>query len=925
MSRREGQAATQATRQVKLDTDAIERNTQARRRNQAAAQRQRIDVSRAFSGARDPMFAPAFGIQGAETTQYAMRQQLEGVGSRRARAMQEAIQLGIRPSAGYERPAGAQSRAEAALSAKAAADLEAAQATKEYANVTKRAGATAEQAESALVARESARVKAKAADTELESARIAEAASRANVTAMAAERQSREEVESANRANATAMAKEQRGHEQVTAAQVQRARTFGQAPVAGPELAGGGVVRRKPYGELVAAGMTTEMPLSPMAMGRRVQQVPTDIREAEGRVGSAQANARAAAAAATAVEQQAAASANAAASQRLHNEELARSLALSGNAREAAAIYGNELGNMGRAASLLRQADLDDAMDRSAASAHNLGRATRDAGADFYPLNQSMHRHGALTTEFIAAAARGETTVRELGNQALLTAGKFAGWTLAATAIYGVAGALKSVGEGAIAAQSGTEQAFRVITENKDADALKGSFSALAREFNVPIDVAADSVYRMGQVFHDQEEAVEAARASLYSYKTGEVDVATSTRNLIAVVNGFGLSSTELVNVYDQINQAQNRFGIGIGDTEAGLAKAAGVYKNAGGDLDYLLGLFVAIQKATGRSGTEIGTGIARAVYRIREPISIEKLTAQGVEVDPENFQKTLQNALRRAATGTNVDVQQLATGLFGNQYARLIAPVLADQTLLNKAVAETSPEKSKGSAQKELAKVLNQVDEQIKKIGISLQVLGNELERAGAFNFIFLALKGFTELLEVTTRVLDIFNKLPAPLREGVTMLAQMAIGLAALRKFGATERLAGTPLGFLAAPDARQRTHLVAGLRQSRQVAVDRTERLGARAVDAAMERDLADAARTEYRQSQQYIDLRAGRITDDDEIRRIQQQGESVESDARRANRDYAESTRRLASARNISARVEADMTAVQAAGTHVRHWL
>jgi TP901 family phage tail tape measure protein len=137
----------------------------------------------------------------------------------------------------------------------------------------------------------------------------------------------------------------------------------------------------------------------------------------------------------------------------------------------------------------------------------------------------------------------------------------------------------------------------------------------------VPVEDASDAVYRMGQVFHSQADAVTAAKAALYSYKTGEVDVASSTQNLIAIVRGFGLSSDDLLSVYDQINQAQNTFGIRIADTEQGLAKAAGTYRNAGGDLNYLLGLFVAIQKATGRSGTEIGTGIARAANQIRKPV----------------------------------------------------------------------------------------------------------------------------------------------------------------------------------------------------------------------------------------------------------------------------------------------------------------
>jgi len=887
VSQRERVASQEATRAVNVDTEAIERNTQARRRSAAAARQQQINTSRAFAGARDPMFAQAYGIRGAETTQYAMRQQLEGVGSRRARAMQEAMQLGIRPAGAME-GIGAVTRAQAALTAKAAADLEAAQATKEYTNVQRRKSATVADVESALVAKESARARARAADVELESARTAE---------------------TAGKANEQAIRTETRAREQVAQAKVEETRRT-QATALGP--VGGG--RREPYGLLPAAGQTTQMaPTYSPAIGRRVPGPPRpDIREVGfgGTVGTPQGDVQYAQ-----KQEQAAAAARATATEiRGQNEVLAANAMAAGRAGEAARIYSESLGDTARAAHALDQARADEFMERTAKSAHLMGRATRDAGINFYPLSQAMHRHGALTTEFIAAAARGETTIKEMGNQALLTAGKFAGWTLAATAVYGVAGALHQVATGALEAQSGAEQAFRVINETPGGrDRIQGQFGDLAQQFNVPMNEAADAVYRMGQVFHDQEDAVKAAEAALYSYKTGEVDVATSTKNLIAIVNGFGLSSDELVSIFDQINQAQNRFGIGIGDTEAGLAKAAGTYKNAGGDLDYLLGLFVAIQKATGRSGTEIGTGIARAVQRIREPISIEKLQAQGIEVDPQDFQKTLQNALKRAKTG-QVDIQEVATGLFGNQYARLIAPVLADQTLLNKALSETSPEASKGSAQKELAKVLRESNEQIQLIGTNLQVMGEELSRAGAFNFVYVGLRAFNELLDVTTRVLDVFNALPAPLRQAITMFGQLVAAVTVLRKLGATERLAGTPFGFLAAPRQRERTHALAGLREAQAGARNIAERAGLAARGAAFEVD----ERREAIERHRPLAARGARLAvDDPEAIRIRQRTIQLESSLLQSEAALEDAVIRRTAAEKVVTVTTEDLAAVQKA--------
>lgn len=461
-----------------------------------------------------------------------------------------------------------------------------------------------------------------------------------------------------------------------------------------------------------------------------------------------------------------------------------------------------------------------------------LSRANQAAAVSFGTVSQAMHRHGALTSEFILAAARGETTLKELGNQAIVTAGKFGGWTLAASALFGAARAIGDIGKGAIAASSGVHLLQRVVTPSTfTSDQAQATFAHLSEKFNVPIDVTSDAIYRMGQRFHNFPDAARAAEAALYSFKTGEVDVATSTENLIAIVNGFGISSDKLAGVYDQINQAQNTFGIRIGDTEAGLAKAAGSFHNAGGELNYLLGIMVAIGRATNRSGQEIGTGIARSVNQLQKPQNRNLLQSLGIDVDPKNIENTYRRAIE-AAQKPGADTNLIAKGLFGPQYARLIAPVLNDPRVLEQALKQTSPEASKGSAAQELKRVLAQVDEQIKSIGNALQRLGVELNNAGFFTPIGIMLKLLLGVLGAANSILDVFNKLPGPLKQGAVLMGEMAVAIQLIRKFGGGERFAGGPLGFLASPDQRLQSRATKGLGDASQEARNYQERLAAEA---------------------------------------------------------------------------------------------
>jgi hypothetical protein len=78
--------------------------------------------------------------------------------------------------------------------------------------------------------------------------------------------------------------------------------------------------------------------------------------------------------------------------------------------------------------------------------------------------------------------------------------------------------------------------------------------------------------------------------------------------------------------------------------------------------------------------------------------------------------------------------VQELARALVpaGGQFARIFVPLIQNAELLNKVLGETTPEKTKGSAQRELTKVLSQANEQISAMGNNLQRLGAALAQSG-------------------------------------------------------------------------------------------------------------------------------------------------------------------------------------------------
>jgi hypothetical protein len=160
--------------------------------------------------------------------------------------------------------------------------------------------------------------------------------------------------------------------------------------------------------------------------------------------------------------------------------------------------------------------------------------------------SQALRKHGALTTEFISAAARGNVTLREMSFQVGATIGKFAGWTAAAGATYGALAAVTQLGKGALDSASSVQILDNYI-QGLDTDKAREQLRQLAQEFNLPVDQVGEAFQGMGKIFHDQDQAFAATKAALYGVKVGELSAADSTKYLTAVVNGFHLSGDRLV------------------------------------------------------------------------------------------------------------------------------------------------------------------------------------------------------------------------------------------------------------------------------------------------------------------------------------------------------------------------------------------
>lgn len=409
---------------------------------------------------------------------------------------------------------------------------------------------------------------------------------------------------------------------------------------------------------------------------------------------------------------------------------------------------------------------------------------------------QGMRNAGALTNEFVEAAKRGEVTVKELGAQVTGTIAKFSGWILAGSAVYFAFDALTAIKRGAIDATSGVQQMSRVIN-NLDVSKATQEIRDLAAHFNLPIGEVTETAFNVGKAYHNQTQALLATKAALYAVKVGELDAGTASKYLISIIQGFHLPASDTGKLFDQLLVAQKRYAIDLPSLMAGVGRAGGSFRAAGGDIHSLIALITTLQHVSGQQGNVIGTAIQRSPHFIGTPKNESILKQFGI--DPSNSITEVYAEAIQAAQGQSGKVQRLiAEGLFGPQYgARVGIFLLQNKKLFAEVFKTTAPKNAKGAAEEQLQITLGKTSEQISEIGHALERLGSELAEGHFLDSIGLALHLLDSTLETVNAIVGAFDQLPGGVQQSLAYLLQFSLLLKGLRRLNVGESVAGGPGG--------------------------------------------------------------------------------------------------------------------------------
>lgn len=200
----------------------------------------------------------------------------------------------------------------------------------------------------------------------------------------------------------------------------------------------------------------------------------------------------------------------------------------------------------------------------------------------------------------------------------------------------------------------------RVLSDAPLAAGISDELYQIAYDFGQTFENVQEVAVKFAQTGLDWEEVVDATRATMLGLNTAELEVATATEGLIAVMAQFGVEASGLESVIDKINTTADHFPVTSEKIVAALQRAGGTASAFGLSLEETIGVITALSEATGRAGEAIGTAMNSLISFSMKDTSLEKFSEfLGKDVSDYGVLK-LWNELSEAINGGNTELAKM-------------------------------------------------------------------------------------------------------------------------------------------------------------------------------------------------------------------------------------------------------------------------
>lgn len=362
-----------------------------------------------------------------------------------------------------------------------------------------------------------------------------------------------------------------------------------------------------------------------------------------------------------------------------------------------------------------------------------ISQMRRDLGSGIdVPVTVAGAKKSAKELDAVANSAKKATTAaQDMGRSFGLAFKRFAAFTVASRAVSLFTNTLAGAVDEAIQFQREMIKVSQVTGKSlKQLSALEKTITKLSTSLGVSSKelLGVSRILAQAGIRATQLNAALSALAKTTLAPTFE-DIEKTAEGAVAIMSQFKTSAFQLEKQLGAINAVAGQFAVESGDLIGAVRRVGGVFVEAGGSLEELLGLFTSIRATTRESSESIQTGLRTILTRIQRPKTIEFMKQYGVEltnlegkfVGPMEAVKRLNEALAGFEQG-DIRFVEIAEELGGFRQIGKVIPLLKQYELAERArqaavAGGDSLTKDAISAQAALATQISKVQQEFSKL----------------------------------------------------------------------------------------------------------------------------------------------------------------------------------------------------------------
>lgn len=356
------------------------------------------------------------------------------------------------------------------------------------------------------------------------------------------------------------------------------------------------------------------------------------------------------------------------------------------------------------------------------------------------------------------------------------------------TALFAVSSAARDAVKDFSDLTRATAEFNGVVGSHTASDSFINNLQQIAQVAGVSTTQALDLATRGVAAFNNEVNATTAGGQAAQKQQIGEnfasavirnsvitnQTPAAATDDITAAGKAFDLTSTSLDRINNAIAVARQQFGGNAADISQALQLLGDTGAAAGYSLEQFTQVLGLIQARTGESGTAIAGNLQRIFAQFSG--NAGQAALRNVGIDPQGSIKDQITQLAQVfPTLTERQQQQVEASLGGARALRDLLPLLQNNTILQKAFSAALTEG--GQADKEVNSELESLGGRLRALSTELKNIAVNVLRTGLAAPFEAALVVAKPFLDTLDRILQTFDALPAPLRDTLSVLAEVAV----------------------------------------------------------------------------------------------------------------------------------------------------